>query len=309
MRKPSVLNLRIRNQDRGYENSLMMSVIRALSPVPVVIDWTSRPHLEICGANRPWRPLSARIVGKVKREVAGPAKVVLYHTTENARYDVEPTADFVISFDLSIREERHFRMPLWWTSINWARYGINNRPTPRIRYLIEIETLMRPLGEGVLERPRKVAFFTTHMLEPRQTLFSELSAVMEIDGYGPHFDGGVENHNTSRIFKDEVLKSYMFNLCPENSMYPGYYTEKVPEAFAAGCIPITWADQNIAREFNPGAFINLADVAATGYGVGFKKHLSAEDMTSLASTPLLDKPPDFAGLLGFVEQIVKRALR
>jgi hypothetical protein len=284
----------------------MLSIIRTLSPVPVVLDWTSRPHLEIRGANRPWRPLRSRIPDKLKRMARGPAKVVLYHTTENVRY--EP-ADFTIGFDLGLTDERHFRMPLWWTSIDWSGHGIRNVPTPRIRKLIDIETLMQPLGEGVLQRPRKVAFFTTHMLQPRETLFSELSAAIEVDGYGPYFDSSIKHHNSSNIFKDDVLRNYIFNLCPENTMFPGYYTEKVPEAFGAGCIPITWADQNIASEFNQDAFINLADFAATGYLEGFKMALSPESIARLVSTPLLDKAPDFASLLRFVQKVIDRALQ
>jgi hypothetical protein len=284
----------------------MMSVIRTVSPVPVVLDWTARPHLEICGSNRPWRPLRSRIADRLKRMKGGRAKVVLFHTTENARY--EP-ADFTVGFDLGITDERHFRMPLWWTSIDWSRHGVRNIPTPRMRSLIDIETLMRPLGEGVLQRPRKAAFFTTHMLQPRATIFAEVSEAIDVDGYGPYFDPSIEHHNRSSTFKDDILQGYMFNLCPENSMFPGYYTEKVPEAFASGCIPITWADQNIAHEFNPGAFINLADFAAAGYREGFKTALQAESIACLVSTPLLDKPPNFGSLLRFVEQIVDQALR
>src|SRR5262249_48376089 len=151
---PSELNIRIRNEDRGYDTSLMMSAIRTISPVPVVVDWTARPHLEICGTNRPWRPLRSRIADRLKRMKCGRAKVVLFHPPENALY--EP-ADFTIGFDLGITDERHFRMPLWWTSIDWSRHGVRNIPTPRMRRLINIETLMRPLGEAVLRRPRKAA--------------------------------------------------------------------------------------------------------------------------------------------------------
>src|SRR5262249_1059024 len=151
-------------------------------------DWTLRPHLEIRGANRPWRALRSRVRNKLKRMARGRAKVVLFHTTENARY--EP-ADFTIGFDLGVTDERHFRMPLWWTSIDWSQHGIRNVPTPRIRKLIDIETLMQPLGDGALKRPRKAAFFTTHMLQPRETIFSELSQAIEIDGYGPYFDRSI----------------------------------------------------------------------------------------------------------------------
>lgn len=305
---PSELNVRIRNEDKDYENSLIMCIIRAVSPVPVVFDWTSRPHLEIRGAYRPWRPLRSRIPGKLKRNIGGPAKLVLYHTEENTRYNCE-AADYAISSDLGIADKHHFRMPNWWTSVDWSKHGIRNRPTPRIRNLIKIETLMRPLGDGVLQRPRKAAFFSTHMLDPRNTIFAELSAVIQIDGYGSYFDKDIKDHNRSSVFKEDVLKNYMFNLCPENSMYPGYYTEKVPEAFAAGCIPITWADQNIAKEFHPGALINLADFAAAGYRDSFISQICSEKVTRLASTPLLEKAPDFPGLLRFVEEIVDRGLR
>jgi hypothetical protein len=244
---------------------------------------------------------------KLKRTIGGRAKLVLYHTEENTRYNCEP-ADYSISSDLGIANKRHFRMPNWWTSVDWSRHGIRSFPKPRIRNLIDIETLMQPLGEGVLQRPRKAAFFSTHMMDPRKTIFSELSAVIDIDGYGPHFDKAIKDHNRSGIFKDDVLKGYMFNLCPENSMYPGYYTEKVPEAFAAGCIPITWADQNIAREFHRDALINLADFAATGYRDSFVQQLCSERIARLVSTPLLQKAPDFPGLLRFMEQIVHGAL-
>jgi hypothetical protein len=53
------------------------------------------------------------------------------------------------------------------------------------------------------------------------------------------------------------MKNYAFNLCPENSMFPGYYSEKVLDAFIAKCLPVTWADSNIRIDFNQNAFVNL----------------------------------------------------
>ena len=100
----------------------------------------------------------------------------------------------------------------------------------------------------------------------------------------------------------------MFALCPENSMYPGYYTEKVPESFSAGCIPITWADQNIRSEFNPASYINLVDYASVGYRNGLMQVLQHENLKKLVREPLLLGLPDFRGLLRFLERVVKRAL-
>jgi hypothetical protein len=38
--------------------------------------------------------------------------------------------------------------------------------------------------------------------------------------------------------KGEYLKSYKFNICPENTISPGYVTEKLFQALQAGCVPI-----------------------------------------------------------------------
>lgn len=48
-------------------------------------------------------------------------------------------------------------------------------------------------------------------------------------------------HNTEETFVEDklaYLRNYKFNICPENVDSPGYVTEKLIEAFAAGTIPI-----------------------------------------------------------------------
>ena len=45
-------------------------------------------------------------------------------------------------------------------------------------------------------------------------------------------------------FKFDILKEYKLNLCPANSIYPGYYIESIVESFDALCMLITWADVN-----------------------------------------------------------------
>jgi hypothetical protein len=50
--------------------------------------------------------------------------------------------------------------------------------------------------------------------------------------------------------------SHKFDLAFENSSYPGYATEKIVQAFAAGTVPIYWGDPLIAREYNEKAFVN-----------------------------------------------------
>lgn len=298
---PSVLNIRLRDLYDGYETSLLICAIRHVSKVPVTLHPDEPAHLEIRGPFKHSIGRWARAVNKVREaSVArtlikpreGRARVVLYHTEENTRYNTED-CDFSISSDLGVESETHFRMPNWWCCVHWADWGVENLPSPRIRNLAELKTLLNPLGEQVLLRKKKAAFFTSHVREPRESIFRALSSIMEVDGYGSYFDREARNHNSSGYYKDDILKSYMFSLCPENSMYPGYYTEKIPESFAAGCIPITWADQNIAVDFNPKAIVNLANFASVGYCVGLLEQLRADNLRTLVGTPLLSKIPDF----------------
>ncbi|RIY39723.1 hypothetical protein CKF58_01780 [Psittacicella hinzii] len=56
--------------------------------------------------------------------------------------------------------------------------------------------------------------------------------------------------------KLDFLQRVIFNICPENSNTPGYVTEKLLEAFAAGCIPIYWGGIETELDYiNPKAFI------------------------------------------------------
>ncbi|MGX3097947.1 glycosyltransferase family 10 domain-containing protein [Helicobacter sp. 23-1046] len=65
--------------------------------------------------------------------------------------------------------------------------------------------------------------------------------------------------------KREWQKGYKFSLCFENSSQKGYVTEKILQAFSAGCVPIYWGDESLCDEkyarfrpvFNPKAFINV----------------------------------------------------
>lgn len=75
------------------------------------------------------------------------------------------------------------------------------------------------------------------------------------------------------VDKLAFLRSYKFNIAFENASHPGYCTEKILHAFAAGCIPIYWGDPAIVSQncdhggilsgdgpdFNPAALISAHD--------------------------------------------------
>lgn len=82
-----------------------------------------------------------------------------------------------------------------------------------------------------------------------------------IDAYKPVAFGGAYRNNVGGRISDKMdfLRRYKFNLAFENSCVCGYTTEKLVEALAACTVPIYWGNPLVGKEFNPEAYINIAD--------------------------------------------------
>jgi hypothetical protein len=253
---------------------------------------------------RPWvEPLQKQFIDADGRQNQ---PLRLFHSTENIRHDVH-SADYAISFDLAISPERHFRLPYWMEMIDWSHEGIVGNTNPRYGPLLQFERLMQPLGHRFLNKPLAAAFLSSHLREPRKTLFEVVNKVLPVTGFGAYFDQRIKNHHLSGFLKHSLLQDFAFNLCPENGMYPGYYTEKVPEAFFADCLPITWADENIQVDFNPNAFINLAPMTSSNFAPLTQLIQSPHGMDQYASQALLLKKPSILPFMAFVKRVLDDA--
>ena len=58
--------------------------------------------------------------------------------------------------------------------------------------------------------------------------------------------------------KIAFMSQFKFGLALENSRVDGYCTEKITDAFAAGCVPIYWGDPRVHDEFNENSFIDVS---------------------------------------------------
>jgi hypothetical protein len=125
--------------------------------------------------------------------------------------------------------------------------------------------------------------------------------------FGKSFNTQIKNHSESGLIKFDELQNFAFNLCPENGMHPGYYTEKIPEAFMAGCLPITWVDENVKIDFNPIAFINLAPMSANYFSELAEILHSKNILASYAEQPLLVERPSIEPLKKFIQEILLAA--
>ncbi|MDE6886408.1 MAG: hypothetical protein K2P17_05175 [Helicobacteraceae bacterium] len=110
-----------------------------------------------------------------------------------------------------------------------------------------------------------------------------------------------DRYNDFQSSKHKWLQHYKFNICFENASYNGYLTEKLFDAFAAGCIPIYWGDtslildsadssvnvesKNIESNFllkpdyqiNPKAFINIHKFASLEDAIDEIKRIDNDD--------------------------------
>ena len=58
-----------------------------------------------------------------------------------------------------------------------------------------------------------------------------------------------------------MISNYKFSLCYENSITPGYHTEKLLHGKIAGNIPIYYGDETVCKDFNPKSFINTVNMS------------------------------------------------
>ena len=233
--------------------------------------------------------------------------LTLFHTCENLRHDCVK-ADYSISFDFSSNQKKHFRLPYWMEMVNWSHEGLTGNTNKRFGKLFSIKEMMQPLGHEFLSRPRKAAIFASHLDEPRKSMYSALNKVIPVDGFGRYFDRNIRNHSNSGIEKYSILTTYAFNLCPENKLHPGYYTEKIPEAFLSGALPLTWVDRNVSQDFNPNAFINLEHLEWQNPKVLHELLISEKHLSTMAQQPLILKPPSIEPFREFVHHLLSDAV-
>ena len=305
------MDIAILHQYPDFRRTVFYELLRQESRTPIREVSPEKADLVIYGPFARYPKIIGRFVKRkasfgplyFKRRSLQP--ISIFHTIENVRH--EQKFDYSISYDYSI-EKCDYRFPYWMESIDWSHEGVS-RPAPlRVSRYFEIAELQKPLGKFLQGRNGNCAGFFGQVSDPRKSLMESVAQILKLDTYGPAFDRSIKNSQSSGIFKDSVLQDYSYNLCPENALYPGYYTEKVLESFASGCLPITWAEQNICHDFNPNAFLNLLDYAPKGYNGWCTLINDSESREQFESSELLNSTPSIEPLREFTKDIIKAAL-
>ena len=227
-------------------------------------------------------------------------RTTVFYTGERVASDLS-RFDWSISFDES--SDRNLYLPGWVRHLN--RFGV----TP---YAL-IRQTARPT-EAMSAR-RGCAYIFRHRVPQREAFFDRLVERMEI--VSP--SNSRNNHpqiGNSHPDKLAFLRHFRFNIAFENESFPGYLTEKIVDAFTAGCVPIYHGDPYVESTFSPAAFIHVRD--ESGYGEAIERILALDrDPVRLTAVrneaPLVDnRLPDYAThdyAMAFLERIFDSAVR
>lgn len=179
--------------------------------------------------------------------------IKIFFTGENER-PWNYRCHYSISFDHDEFDGKNFRLPLY------VLYDYDNhfRPTPTPN----TSTIKREPSD-LLEKKGFCSFVVKNgACEMRNRWFNILHSYKGVSSGGPLFNniGYVLPRGDDSVLKKlQFLDGYRFNLCFENSSYPGYATEKLYEALCAKTVPIYWGSPTIEVDFNPKAFLNWHD--------------------------------------------------
>lgn len=161
--------------------------------------------------------------------------------------------DLSISFDYLNQTKNHIRFPLYL----FYGYHIFQKKKDSIDILFNKKKgfccFLVSNGEGY----NIFGVDTIDGSKKRKEFFHLLNSKKKVDS-----GGKFENNIGYIIPKDQTLEwisNYKFCICFENSEYPGYITEKLPQTYSAGTIGIYWGNPLVHLDFNTNAFINCYD--------------------------------------------------
>lgn len=231
------------------------------------------------------------------QQPSGTGRVKIFFTGENER-PPEGRWDAYLSFDVHSFGGRNAYLPLWWiTSSDILLPTIS----PYLGRAITLDQMLASRTPNLANRKKFCAAFIGKAYPFRMHALSAISTIGEIDVFG----GIARNTRQTRAEeKFEISQDYKFVFCFENDLYPGYVTEKAPEAWATGAVPLYWG-ADPAGYLNQKALINLANFPTMEEFVHRVGEVNNDDdlWMEIASQPLLQKRPE----LNHVVQILTKA--
>ena len=226
------------------------------------------------------------------------ARFSIFFTGENER---PPYGDWdcYLSFDLNSYGGRNAYLPLWWiTSSDLIRPTVS----PYLGRSITLDEMLTLREPNFKKRNKFCVAFIGKAYPFRMQAIAALSAIGKVDVFG-----GIARNSGKKaaLEKFETSQKYKFVFAFENDLFPGYVTEKAPEAWATGAIPLYWG-LDPSGYLNQDAMINLANFQNLEKFTNRVAEVSMnpQEWQNIAGQPILKKRPN----LDEVVSVIRTAL-
>lgn len=166
--------------------------------------------------------------------------IKIFYTGENIRPDFN-LCDYAIGFDYMTFGDRYIRFPFYYLIKNSKYISAEQRNTNHCDSKEEFCSF--------------IVSNNANADKCRENLFYLLSKYRTVNSGGRYLNNIGAPVDDKFIFE----KKHKFSICCENASFPGYTTEKIVDAFAAGTIPIYYGDPLIGNVFNTNAFVHVKD--------------------------------------------------
>jgi len=158
--------------------------------------------------------------------------------------------DVQLNLGFEHNTDKYLRFPLWLLEIDWFSADpekiVNPKPVP-------LESCINVPSTLLDAKDKFCSFIVSNPKQPvRNNAFKVLTKYKQVDSAGRLFNNVGDilaagpGGGGGELKKHQFLKSYKFSIAYENTMSPGYTTEKYLHAKAAGCVPIYWGDSGNA---------------------------------------------------------------
>jgi hypothetical protein len=199
-----------------------------------IINYTDNPDILIASVN-----------GDINIVKNSKAKCKLFYYGENLNhYDpynneqlLIDTFDLIVGFKYTNLKKKQIRFPLWLMYYKFYNY------TPEDNLIDYIETKYKE-NKNKINKEISATLISRHDIHGQRTkIYNEIVSNNYCNIYCP----GIFNHNTidnlGLKVEDKInyISKSIYNICPENSQFEGYFTEKIFQAFEGGTIPLYWA--------------------------------------------------------------------
>lgn len=188
--------------------------------------------------------LIASVFGGINIVQNSKAKCKIFYYGENldrySPYNNEKllldTFDLVVGFKYTNLEKKQIRFPLWLMYYKFYNY----KPEHNIIDYIENKYKKN------IKKEYKTVFTTLIARHDRGGQRTKIYNEIVNNNYGIVMCPSNLKKNTNSIgntTEDKInyISKSVYNICPENSTFEGYFTEKIIQAFEGGTIPFYWA--------------------------------------------------------------------